>query len=236
MRLFNYEKYDILTAELYHGVKSFDEKLYICETCHKHLYKNEIPCQAVCNKMALDPISDQLKYLKKLEKVLISKSISFKKTAIIHRKGEFSKIKGSICNIPIEVSSICNILPRPAVFNGLIVVKLKQDLKYRGHVYFEPVRPHTIYKALTYLKSHNKFSKDISIEKGLSSEDMFKSSDIAEMQGETESANENISDGKETTENVNDIRSETELASVEDPLSMQRMHQMRQLLCLRFLI
>ena len=64
VRLFNYEKYDVITAELYHGVKLFDEKLYICETCHKHLYKNEIPCQAVCNKMALDPTPDQLKYLK----------------------------------------------------------------------------------------------------------------------------------------------------------------------------
>ena len=45
-------------------MKSFDEKLYICETRHKHLYKSEIPCQAVCNKIALDAIPDQLKYLK----------------------------------------------------------------------------------------------------------------------------------------------------------------------------
>ena len=30
-----------------HGpVKSFDEKLFICETYHKHIYQNEIPCQA----------------------------------------------------------------------------------------------------------------------------------------------------------------------------------------------
>ena len=144
VRLFNYEKYDILTAELYNGVKSFDKKLYICETCHKHLYKNKTFCQAVCNKMTLDPILDQLKDLKKLEKVLISKRIFFKKISVMHEKGEFSKIKGSICNIPIEASSICNILPRPAVSNELIVVKLKRDLKYRGHVYFEPVRQHII--------------------------------------------------------------------------------------------
>ena len=29
--------------------------------CHKHLYKNEIPCKAVCNRMPLDPIPDELK-------------------------------------------------------------------------------------------------------------------------------------------------------------------------------
>ena len=47
----------------------------------------------------------------------------FKKIAIMHGKGEFSKIKGSICNFPIETADVCNILPRPAVANGLILVK-----------------------------------------------------------------------------------------------------------------
>ena len=199
-------------------MKSFDTKLYICETCHKHLIKNEIPFQAVCNKMALSPIPDILKDLKKLEKVLISKRILSKKIAITHGKGEFSKIKGSICNIPIEVANVCNILPRPSVSNGLIVVKLKRDLKYRGHVYFEPVRPHVIYQALIHLKSRNKFYEDISIAKGLSSEDMLKFSDFVEMQGETEKGTaESICNPKE---NVNE--SESEYASVEDRLNIHR--------------
>ena len=38
-----------------------NEKSFICETCHKLLYKSEIPCQVVCNKKALDPIYDELK-------------------------------------------------------------------------------------------------------------------------------------------------------------------------------
>ena len=64
----------------------------------------------------------------------------------------FFKMNGNICNILIEAAEICNILPRPAVSNGLIVVKLKRDLKYRVHVYFEPVRLYIVYQALTYLK------------------------------------------------------------------------------------
>ena len=173
-------------------MKSFDEKLYIYETCHKHLYKNEILCQAVCNKMALDPIPDQLKYFKKIEKVLLSKRIFFKKIAIMHGKGEFSKIKGSLWDILIEASSICNILPRPAVSSGLIAVKLKR-ISNAEVMYILNQIVHTLYIGGTYLKSHNKFYKDISIEKGLSSEDMFKFSDIAEMQVETESDTENLS-------------------------------------------
>ena len=60
VRLFKQEKYHILTEELCHPVKSFDTKLYIYETCHKPLIKNEIPCQPVCNKMALSPIQDMI--------------------------------------------------------------------------------------------------------------------------------------------------------------------------------
>ena len=76
---------------------------------------------------------------------------------------------GKICNVSMEHSNICNILPWSAVSNGLIVVKLKQDRKYRGHVYFEPVYPHIIYQALAYLKSHEKLYEDISTAKDLSS-------------------------------------------------------------------
>ena len=66
-------------------------------------------------------------------------------------KNEFSKVKGSICNIPLETANICNFLPRLAISNGLVVVRLKRDLTYSGYVYFKPVRSHFIYQALVYL-------------------------------------------------------------------------------------
>ena len=40
-----------------------------------------MPCQTVFNKTSLDPIPDELKDLKKLEKDLISKRIIFKKNS-----------------------------------------------------------------------------------------------------------------------------------------------------------
>ena len=78
IRLFEHGQY-ILTAELYCLVRSFYEKTYIWDTCHKHPSRNEMPCQAVFNKMSLDPIPDELKDLKVLEKKLITKRIIFKK-------------------------------------------------------------------------------------------------------------------------------------------------------------
>ena len=49
--------------------------------------------------------------------------------ARMYGKDEFSKIKGSTCNIPIKAANKCNILPRPAVSNKLIVIKLRHVLK-----------------------------------------------------------------------------------------------------------
>ena len=170
--------------------------------------------------MCLDPIPDELKKFKKLKRLLISKRNLFKKIAITHGKGEFCKTKGSIYKVPMEASNLCNILTRSAASNGLIVVKLKRDLKYRG--YSEPVRPQIVYQALTYLKSYNKLYDNMSIAKDLSSEKMFKFSNIVEIQEQSDCATEkNVSDGKEMTENLND-RSETKFDSLEDPLNMQR--------------
>ena len=97
-------------------MRSLDEKTYICETCHKQLSRNEMPCQAVFNKMKLDPIPDQLKDFKKFKITLIFKRIMFKKIAIFHRKGEFSKIKVSICNILIETVTLCGKCPNTELF------------------------------------------------------------------------------------------------------------------------
>ena len=140
--------------------------------------------------------------------------------AIKHGKGEFCKIKGSICNIPIEAANICNILPTPAVSNSLIVVKLKSHLKYRGHAHFEPFRSHIVYQTLICLKSYNKFYDNISNANGLSSLEIFKIFDIAEIQWQSECVTEkNVSHRKQMSENIND-RNDTEFASVEDPLNM----------------
>ena len=117
-------------------------------------------------------------------------------------KVNFVKLREA--TFPQNAANIRNILPGQAVFNGLIVVKLKRDLKYRGHIYFKPVCPHIVYQEHTYLKSHYKFNDDISIAKSLLSEDMFMSSDTFEIQGQSKCVTEkNVSDAKKMTENIN---------------------------------
>ena len=107
---------------------------------------------------------NEFRGVRRLERVLVTKRILFKKVAIMP-KDQSPKVKGSICNIPIsEIDNNCNSLPRPADSNGVIIVKLKREATYRGHVLFEPVIPRLIESLLQYLKKHNHLYRNIEID------------------------------------------------------------------------
>ena len=115
-------KYEI-PQNLFDIVLSHDGHTYICQTCDKKLKKKIIPCQAVYNKLQVDELPTDLKNIRRLERVLVSKRLLFKKITIMP-KGQAPKVKGSICNVPIHVVDTCNSLPRSADSNGLLIVKL----------------------------------------------------------------------------------------------------------------
>ena len=79
-------------------------------------------------------------------------------------KGQQRKIKGAICYVPVDYDQTCNILPRPPEISGIILLKLKIKIHFRGHVYFEAVRPEFVMTALNWLKAYNILYKDIQID------------------------------------------------------------------------
>ena len=91
VRLFEHEKYclvNTIKSELYCLVRSIDGKIYISNICHYHLSRNKMLFQAVFDRKSLDPIPDELIDFKKIEKIFIYTRIIFKKTKIMHGKGE----------------------------------------------------------------------------------------------------------------------------------------------------
>ena len=127
--------------------------------------KNNVPCQAVSNKLAVELLPNEFRDLRRLERVLVAKRILFKKVTVMPTKGQSPKMKGSICNIPIsEIDNNCNSLPRPADSNGVIIVKLKRKAAYRGHMLFEPIRLRLTEILLQYLKKHNHLYRKTEIE------------------------------------------------------------------------
>ena len=53
------------------------------------------------NNMHVDEIPTELSSLEKLEQILITQRIVFGKTVVMP-KGQQRKIKGAICNVPVE--------------------------------------------------------------------------------------------------------------------------------------
>ena len=86
----------------------------------------------------------------------------FRKVTIVP-KGQSPKVKGAICNIHVQTDDLVHTLPRGADINGLIMVKLKKKLIYRGHAFFEPVRPNIVQRVLEYLKENNPLYTDVTI-------------------------------------------------------------------------
>ena len=54
-------------------------------------------------------------------------------------------------------------MSHPFERSGFILLKLKRKLQFRGHIYFEAVRPEFIMTALNWLKAINPLFKDIQI-------------------------------------------------------------------------
>ena len=71
VRLFEYEKYHVVTAELHCLLRLFDKKVYVCGTCPKHFSGYETPCETAFNKnefRSYPRLPEELKDFKKLEK------------------------------------------------------------------------------------------------------------------------------------------------------------------------
>ena len=123
---------------MFHFIRSHDNSFYICRACAQKLNKNQISCEAVCNKLQIYDFPVELRCIHRLERVLIARRLQIKKVTITP-KGQSPKFKGEICNVPIDVVPTCNTLHRSADSNGIVIVKLKRKLEYKGYVYFEPV-------------------------------------------------------------------------------------------------
>ena len=76
-------------------------------------------------------------------------------------KGQQKKVLGAICNVPVNCDQTCKVLPRPPERSGIIMLKLKRKLQFRGHVYFQAVCPELIVNALNWLKQNNPLYCDV---------------------------------------------------------------------------
>ena len=111
----------------------------------------------------MDEIPTELSSSEKQEQIRIAQWKAFEKIGVIH-KGQQRKIKGAICNVPVQCDQTCNQLPHQPDRPCRIILKLQRKLQSRGHVYFQASRPELIQQVLNWLKVHNPLYKDILVD------------------------------------------------------------------------
>ena len=78
-------------------------------------------------------------------------------------RGEFRKIKGTICNVPLNSPDVVTKLPRGNDSNSIVIIKLKRKLEYKNNIYYESVRPEVLLEFLSFLKEANPLYSDIQL-------------------------------------------------------------------------
>ena len=200
MRKFERDAYSI---DIFTDVPSFDNEQYICNTCHSKLITGKIPCQAVYNKLQMDQAPPELKELRKLESILAVQRLVFQKIVVL-LKGQQRKIKGVICNVPVNCETVCKSLPRPSELSRVILLEFKRKLKYSGHQYCEAVRLESLRRTLEFLKENNHLFQNVEIKMENTGEHQLH---INKIKDSVESIFEDLSDSKEnTTSSLRDDR------------------------------
>ena len=167
--ILNIQKYKYLSkslcSELFSDENNYvsaDNKVWMCLNCDVILKKGKVPGQAKYNNLALKPIPEELSSLNSMEIMLISKRIPFMKLVSLPR-GKQIAIHGPAVNVPTNMDTICNLLPRIPSEAQLVPFKLKRKLQYKGHYMYQTIRPDKIMIALNWLKDNNEHYSDIEI-------------------------------------------------------------------------
>ena len=108
---FHEDRFEHLISDMYTSVVSFDEEKYICKTCSRKIRTKHVPYQVAINKLQITNLPNQFCDIRILEKILVTKRFLFKKVAIMP-KGQSPKIKGSACNVRVEIMDVSTLLPR----------------------------------------------------------------------------------------------------------------------------
>ena len=159
----NKAKYTKASADVIQKVFSADlsyiGKQWVCRTCDRTLKRGNIPLQAKANGLQLCQV---LSSLNALELRLICLRVPFVKMVALPT-GKQRSIHGPAVNVPSNVDTICEVLPRLPSQTEMVPLKLKRKVAYRGHYMYDFVTPQKPLDALRFLKAQNTLYCDVAI-------------------------------------------------------------------------
>ena len=130
----------------------------MCTSCHSYLRKGKCVPWAEENKLTPALLPETARDLNALERFLVTPILPFVKVVPLVKGGQISA-RGPVICVAADIQSTTNILPRTIDTEGLIKVKLKRKLSYKGYHMHQHVRPANIRDVLAHLKAtHPAFS------------------------------------------------------------------------------
>ena len=69
-------------------------------------------------------------------------------------KGQSPKLKGVLCNVPIDVADICNILPRPADSKWHCYNKTQEEVIIQGSCLFKISKTRHYFQIIAVLNNY----------------------------------------------------------------------------------
>lgn len=139
-----------------------EQKLWVCKTCDFNLKRGKMPAQAKANNLSLEDTPAVLSDLNPMEIRLVSLRIPFMKMVALPC-GKQRAIHGPAVNVPTDLHSVCDLLPRLPSQTQIVPMKLKRKLCYKGHYMYQYVRPAKVIAALQWLKDNNPLYSDVEI-------------------------------------------------------------------------
>ncbi len=138
-------------------------EIYVCTTCHNDLRRKKplMPAQAVANGLRL-PAVPNIPLSNDLERRLFSLACPFMKIGALPRGGQY-RLQGPCINVPTNLQTVCDFLPRLPDEARVVLLKFKRKLAYKGHYMYDRIRPAVVMAWLTWLKENNPLYKDIDI-------------------------------------------------------------------------
>lgn len=134
----------------------------ICRTCYQHMKENRIPPCSIMNSLGFPSKPPELE-LSSLEERLVAPRIPFMQLREKPRGGQLS-ISGNVVNVPADVMSTVNKLPRMLTEDETIALKFKRSLNFKHSVAFERIRPNKVLNAAKWLVENSELLKNEGIE------------------------------------------------------------------------
>ena len=139
-------------------IVSVDNIKWVSQTCSKHLKKGKVPPCAIANAMQF-PTKPNFFYRNELECRLIAPRLAFQKIYQAPRGGQL-KISGNVVNVPADVNSTVNMLPRLADDTCTIKVQLKRRLQYKSSALSLNIRLNKVMQAAAWLVNTSTLYQD----------------------------------------------------------------------------